>query len=178
MGVNHAGIPPHWVDASAPVFATGQGGAAPSLVAFPAGQTPRLWQMDATDLAYFTIQFQHDVIPGASVLLKPHVHFTFASAPTAGQTLRLAIDFVAAEVGSAFPASVTTVTGTHTTAVADLRKHLILALDSAPVTVPLSRSAAIVGRLYAQAVPGSANPLILFTDWHYLAGPSGTDEEF
>jgi hypothetical protein len=192
MPVQQGSSPTVWNDAIGPAFGAGPGSAAPSYtVAFLAdtggGNEINLVTMTAStnDRVYTTIQLPHDlVIPSSgNIILKPHVHWTFNTAPGAGLTVVWELNYVLAKINAQFGAAVTPLTATAytTTGSNEVRKHLVTSLGDITVAAAnVGPSMMLVGniKLKSTSTIGSSLVAMLSFDVHYQVGPRGTDSEF
>lgn len=164
-----------WDDSQSPAFAFGVGGSSPNLIAFPTGSDLRLYQCDSSDIFYWSLQFPHSILPKA-IKLRPHVHWTMAANPTAGQNLIWKIDYVQSRINGTFESSQTPlVAPTYVTVGNELRVHKVTAFGDIEVTA--TPSLVILGRLTCTP-PASRNPLVIGFDIHFQRGPLGTDTEY
>jgi hypothetical protein len=164
-----------WDDSQSPAFAFGVGNTVPSLIAFPTGSDLRLYQCDGSDILYWSLQFPHTILP-KSITLKPHVHWTMAANPTAGQNLIWKIDYVSSAINGTFQDPQIPLTApTYVTLGNELRKHKVTAIGNIVITG--SPSLIVLGRITCTP-PASRNPLLLGFDIHFQRGPLGTDSEF
>ena len=164
-----------WDDSQSPAFAFGVGGSNPNLIAFPTSSDLRLYQCDASDIFYWSLQFPHTILP-KSIVLRPHVHWTMAANPTAGQNLIWQIDYVMSAIGGTFESTqVSLIAPTYVTLGTELRVHKVTALGD--INIIGTPSLLILGRLTCTP-SASRNPLVLGFDIHFQRGPLGTDSEF
>jgi hypothetical protein len=165
-----------WDDSQSPTFASVNGGASPTLVAFPAGTNLRIFQHDSTDIVHFGIQFPHSAKTGV-VRIRPHVHYSWVASPTAGQSLQFLCDYVYAAPTQKFQAAALTLTPpAYTTLGNEIRDHAIFELGS--IDLDMKPSLWIQGRIYSGSIPASQNPVIGFCDFHFQKGPFGTQQEY
>lgn len=199
MSKVHAGSSPVWLDALAPAFAQGSGAAAPNDVilstASPADSTMDVHVLGFNpvnqDRLYCSVQINHDLLvpDSGNIIFKPHVHFTFYSEPTTGQTVIFKLGYVYAKVGitaaaaGTFAAAPTILTSAPYTTVsaAEIRKHLVLPMGD--ITIPVAECGPSMAFMYTLKLDSSSTVnankvVVLFTDFHYRAGPMGTDGEF
>lgn len=195
----HGGLPPVWLDALGPVFGQAAGAASPSdavlATASPTDTTMDVHALNfnaaTNDRQYCSVQVQHDLLlpPTGDVIFKPHVHFTFLSAPTVGETVRWKIAYVYAKpgisTGSAgrFAAAPTILSAnTYTVAGADEARYHLIA-PAGDVVIPVADCGPSMVFMYtlkldSASTIASGKVAGLYVDWHYQAGPVGTDGEF
>lgn len=199
MPVQHGGNPLVYGDALGPAFGQALGSAAPTATilstADPADATLDVYALafneNTEDREYCSIQIDHDLyIPGSgNITFHPHIHWTFISEPTTGQTViwKLAYVYAAgsASLASAgqFAAAPTILTaGTYTTTDdTEVRKHLIS--DFGDITIAASACGPSMIFLYTYKLDTSstiANGKVagLYVDFHYQKGPLGTNAEY
>jgi hypothetical protein len=193
MPVQHGSLPLAWDDALAPAFGQGLGAAAPAdeilSTVSPADTTLDVHVLKFTastnDRIYCSVQIPHDLwIPSSgTVTLSPHVHWTFVSEPTNGQTVIWKMGYVLAKIDGVFAAAPTVSTADTytTTAAAEVRKHIVTEFPD--ITVAAADLGPSLMILYTLKLDDTstiaANKVaLLAADWHYRKGPVGTNTEY
>jgi hypothetical protein len=191
MPTVHAGSPITWTDALCPAHAAGSGAAAPSYTVDFLAETGandnelRLPTFTAGDRVYTSLQIPHDLhIPASgNVIFRPHVHWTFVVEPTDSRTVIWEVRYVMAKINATFSGTATILTAPTytTTASAEIRQHFVTSLGNITVAAAdMSPSMIFIcnlGLKDTSTVDANRVGLLSF-DFHYQAGPRGTDSEF
>lgn len=186
-----------WTDSFSPPFASGAGPAAPTdviLAAAAAGDTTMDihglgFNESQDDRQYCSVQFAHNMLIPAvgNVPLSPHVHFTFASEPTAGRTVIWKVSYVFAKPGltaltaGVFAATPSILPATYTTTSdPEIRRHLIVEPDD--VDIPVADVGPSLIIMFTVKLDNASTvdvlPIYLGCDWHYKLGPFGSVGEY
>lgn len=161
-----------WEDSQSPAMAMRVGGTAPLFADFRSGIYALFF--GAGEEAHGSIQLSHQYIAGTT--LRPHVHFSFKTNPTAGQTVIWGLDYSICSVDGVFPAA-TVLSTTYTAAGDEAYKSCVKSFGDIPGT-GIRESAICVFRIYRSGGTSTPEPALLSFDIHYQKGNYGTVEEF
>ena len=163
-----------WDDSQAPAIALPTGATAPTFVALRGGNVFG-YQFDGNDLCHGTIQLPHMLVPNPVVHL--HVHFTFAAATAANDTVGFRLDYTWAVPFGTFTAEANTGTVTHTCAGNEQYTHQLKELAAVTLT-GATASTLLAFRLQKLDGTAGVDPIILSIDAHYQKGAFGTANEY
>lgn len=162
-----------WDDSQAPALSLRVGGTAPTFDAL-VGSVWTYFFASGEEM-HGSIQLSHKYIPGSA--LRPHVHFTFKTAPTVGETVEWGLELIAADVFATFPGASTTTTALYTITASNQLKHILLSLPEISGT-GLDRSSILLFRLFRSGGSSSVEPALLSFDMHFQQGSYGTETEY
>lgn len=160
-----------WTDSQAPAVSARLGVAAPTFTAVVGGVYAL--RFATGDEVHGSIQLPHSV---TGTELRMHVHFTFAAATTAAQTVIWGLEYSIAPINGTFPATGTQ-TGTYILDGTENLKHCVQGIFAVPL--PASPvSAIILFRAYRAGGTSAVPPFLLSVDGHFQQGNYGTETDF
>lgn len=161
-----------WDDSQFPAIELRVGGTAPTFAAFRDGIYALFFATG--EEAHGSLQLTHQYITGST--LRPHIHFSFVTSPTAADTVIWGLEYSICSVNGVFGAS-TTVTTTYTAAGSEAFKHCVASFGDLAGT-NLRESAIMVFRVFRSGGTSAQEPALLSFDVHYQKGNFGTVTEF
>lgn len=161
-----------WTDSQAPATSLRVGGSAPNFAAFRNGIYA--FYFGTGEGVHGSIQLPHDYIAGSAI--RPHVHFSFATNPTAAQTVIWGLEYSVCSVNGVFAAA-TTVTATYISAGDEAFKHCVVGFGDVAGT-GLKESCIFIFRLYRSGGTSTPEPVLISFDCHYQRGNFGTVDEY
>ena len=161
-----------WTDSQSPALTTRVGGTAPAFAAMNGGVYGI--QFGVNEEVHGSFQLPHSAIPGGELRL--HVHFTTATAPTAGTTIIWSIEYSIAGVDGTFPGTATEA-GTYTYADTTALKHRVQAIKTITMPSP-AQSSILMFRAFRSGGDSAVEPFLLSVDGHFQQGSFGTTAEY
>jgi hypothetical protein len=124
------------------------------------------------------IQFNHDAVQGASVIISPHVHLMLPVAPSSGDQVNLSFHYTFASIDGTFSGSPTT--DAKETLLTGKSQYQHLYIEFADITVTMGISSIIlcgVKRIAASAQEYGNDVAVVGFDFHYKVDAPGSVQE-
>lgn len=171
---------PYWKDQLTSGSALGTGGAAPTRTRLGTSNIYyNSFNVAGGDGFSTEVQFNHDAIQGAGVVISPHMHIFLPATPSSGDKVKFSLDHTFAAIDGNFTASPTNDLVETTLTGKTQYQHLLI--EFADITVTMGISSILlcgVKRVAASSNEYGSGIAIISFDIHYKVDTPGSAAEF